>query len=52
LQGVLSFRYPQGHPRPLLSSVPYYHVVDGKRVYVADQLGSPPDPPDPTSRVR
>ena len=48
LQGVLNFRYPQGYTRPLLSSVPYYHVVDGKRVYVADQLGSPPVQPGDT----
>jgi parallel beta-helix repeat protein len=48
LQGVLSFRYPQGYTRPLLSSVPYFHVVDGKRVYVADQLGSPPIQPGDT----
>ena len=45
LQGVLYFKYPSGYPRPLLSSVPYFHVVDGKRVYVADQLGSPPVQP-------
>jgi parallel beta-helix repeat protein len=45
LQGVLSFRFPPGYRRPLLSSVPYFHVVEGKRVYVADQLGSPPVQP-------
>jgi len=48
LQGVLSFRFPPGYTRPLLSSVPYYHVVDGKRSYVADQLGSPPVQPGDT----
>jgi parallel beta-helix repeat protein len=48
LQGVLYFKYPSGYPRPLLSSVPYFHVVDGKRVYVADQLGSPPVQPGDT----
>jgi len=48
LQGVLSFRFPPGYTRPLLSSVPYYHVVDGKRSYVADQLGSPPIQPGDT----
>jgi hypothetical protein len=48
LTGVLSFKFPQGYPRPLLSSVPYFHVVDGKRVYVADQLGSPPVQPGDT----
>ena len=48
LQGVLFFKFPQGYARPLLSSVPYYHVVEGKRVYVADQLGSPPVQPGDT----
>ena len=48
LQGVLSFRLPPGYTRPLLSSLPYYHVVDGKRSYVADQLGSPPVQPGDT----
>ena len=48
LQGVLYFRYPSGYQRPLLSSVPYFHVVDGKRVYVADQLGGPPVQPGDT----
>ena len=51
LQGVLSFRYPQGYPRPLLSSVPYFHVVDGKKIYVADQLGSPPIQPGDTIKL-
>ena len=51
LQGVLSFRFPQGYTRPLLSSVPYFHVVDGKRVYVADQLGSPPVQPGDTIKL-
>jgi hypothetical protein len=45
LQGVLSFQFPSGYPRPLLSSVPYFHVVSGKQVYVADQLGNPPVQP-------
>ena len=48
LQGVLSFKFPPGYTRPLLSSIPYYHVVDGKRSYVADQLGSPPVQPGDT----
>jgi hypothetical protein len=48
LVGVLSFKFPPGYTRPLLSSVPYYHVVEGKRVYVADQLGSPPVQPGDT----
>ena len=39
---------PPGYTRPLLSSIPYYHVVDGKRSYVADQLGSPPVQPGDT----
>ena len=51
LQGVLYFRFPQGYTRPLLSSVPYFHVVDGKRVYVADQLGSPPVQPGDTIKL-
>jgi parallel beta-helix repeat protein len=51
LQGVLSFRFPQGYPRPLLSSVPYYHVVDGKRAYVADQLSNPPVQPGDTIKL-
>jgi Right handed beta helix region len=48
LQGVLSFKFPSGYTRPLLSSVPYIHVVKGKRIYVADQLGSPPVQPGDT----
>ena len=48
LQGVLLFKFPPGYTRPLLSSVPYFHVVEGKRVYVADQLGSPPVQPGDT----
>src|ERR1700727_2500806 len=48
LTGVLSFKFPPGYTRPLLSSVPYYHVAEGKRVYVADQLGSPPVQPGDT----
>ena len=51
LPGVLSFRFPPGYPRPLLSSVPYIHVVDGKRVYIADQLGSPPVQPGDTIKL-
>jgi Right handed beta helix region len=34
-----------GYTRPLLSSVPYYHVVNGQRVSVADQVGNPPVQP-------
>src|SRR6202142_4539224 len=51
LTGILSFRFPSGYTRPLLSSVPYFHVVDGKRVYVADQLGSPPVQPGDTIKL-
>jgi Right handed beta helix region len=51
LTGVLSFKLPPGYARPLLSSVPYFHVVDGKRVYVADQLGSPPVQPGDTIKL-
>src|ERR1700678_3773373 len=51
LTGVLSFKFPTGYTRPLLSSVPYFHVVDGKRVYVADQLGSPPVQPGDTIKL-
>lgn len=48
LQGLVSNKPPSGYPRPLLSSVPYLHVVDGKRAWVADQLGSPPVQPGDT----
>ena len=51
MTGVLSFKFPPGYARPLLSSVPYYHVVEGKRVYVADQLGSPPVQPGDTIKL-
>ncbi len=51
LTGVLSFKFPSGYSRPLLSSVPYYHFVEGKRVYVADQLGSPPVQPGDTIKL-
>jgi parallel beta-helix repeat protein len=48
LQGVLAVRVQPGYTRPLLSSVPYMHVVDGKRVYIADELGSPSVQPGDT----
>jgi hypothetical protein len=48
LPGVLMHAVPPGYTRPLLSSVPYFHVVDGKRIYVADQLGNPPVQPGDT----
>jgi hypothetical protein len=51
LTGVISFRLPSGYARPLLSSVPYIHVVDGKRIYVADELGSPPVQPGDTIKL-
>src|ERR1700722_3218805 len=47
-QGVLSFSFPTGYTRPLLSSVLYFHVAGGKRVYVADHLGSRPVQPGDT----
>ena len=50
LQGVLSVRI-DGYTRPLLSSIPYPHVADGKRVYVADELGDPPVQPGDTIRL-
>ena len=34
-----------GYTRPLLSSIPYAHVVNGALVDVADQLGNPPVQP-------
>ena len=34
-----------GYPRPLLSSIPYPHILDGKRAFVADQRD--PSLPDP-----
>jgi hypothetical protein len=51
LQGLLSVKPQRGYTRPLLSSVPYLHVVDGKRAYVADQLGSPPVQPGDTIKL-
>src|ERR1700722_14901691 len=48
LPGVLSFKFPTGYTRPLLSSGPFFPLVDGKRVYVADQLGNPPVQPGDT----
>ena len=51
LTGILSFKSPPGYKRPLLSSVPYIHAVDGKRVNVADDLGSPPVQPGDTIKL-
>jgi hypothetical protein len=45
--GVNGFSVP-GYTRPLLSSIPYLHAVNGKRVIVADQTGSPPVQPGDT----
>jgi hypothetical protein len=41
---VTGFSVP-GYTRPLLSSIPYVHVVSGKGVNIADQVGSPPVQP-------
>ena len=48
LQGLFSIKPQPGYARPLLSSVPYFHVVDGKRAWVADQVGNPPVQPGDT----
>ena len=40
-----------GYTRPLLSSVPYFHFAGGKRVDVADDLGSPPVRPGDTIKL-
>ena len=45
--GIANFSIP-GYTRPLLSSVPYYHVTTAGRVTVADQLGNPPVQPGDT----
>jgi len=42
--GLSGFSVP-GYTRPLLSSVPYVHIANGKLVAVADQLGNPPVQP-------
>jgi hypothetical protein len=42
--GANGFSVP-GYSRPLLSSVPYVHIVKGARVDVADQIGNPPVQP-------
>ena len=41
--GVNGFSVP-GYTRPLLSSIPYLHAVNGKRVGVADQTRRPANP--------
>jgi hypothetical protein len=48
LPGVIMDAVQLGYTRPLLSSVPYMHVVNGKRVIVADQTGNPPVHPGDT----
>jgi hypothetical protein len=45
--GMFGFSLP-GYTRPLLSSVVYIHVADGKRVDAADRIGSPPVQPGDT----
>ncbi len=45
--GAAGFSVP-GYTRPLLSSIPYAHVVNGAFVDVADQLGNPPVQPGDT----
>jgi hypothetical protein len=45
--GTIGFSVP-GYTRPLLSSVPYYHITSAGRVTVADQIGSPPVQPGDT----
>jgi hypothetical protein len=42
--GTQGFSVP-GYTRPLLSSVPYYHLINYAPVDVADQLGNPPVQP-------
>jgi hypothetical protein len=45
--GTNGFSVP-GYTRPLLSSIPYLHIVNGKRALVADQTGAPPVQPGDT----
>ena len=54
LSGIISgnwaangFSIP-GYTRPLLSSVPYYHITSAGRIDVADKLGNPPVQPGDT----
>jgi Right handed beta helix region len=48
LNGVLSGNWATagwtvpGYTRPLLSTAPYFHIVNGVRVDVADSIGNPP----------
>ena len=48
INGIVNFASTSGYSRPLLSTVPYSHVVAGKRVIVADQIGNPPVKPGDT----
>ena len=48
--GVIGFSLP-GYARPLLSSIPYIHIVNGKRALVADETGDPPVHPGDTIRL-
>ncbi len=48
--GVNGFSLP-GYARPLLSSIPYIHIVNGKRDLVADETGNPPVHPGDTIRL-
>jgi hypothetical protein len=47
---VANVTYP-GYTRPLLSSVPFWHVVNGVKVDIADNTGSPPIHPGDTIRL-
>ena len=40
-----------GYTRPLLSSIPYLHIVDGKRALVADESGALPVKPGDTIKL-
>ena len=51
IQGILQWYAPTGYPRPLLSSVPYFHYVNGVNVQVADQVGNPPVHPGDTIQL-
>ena len=45
--GTNGFSVP-GYTRPLLSNIPYLHIVNGKRALAADQTGAPPVQPGDT----
>ncbi|HEY1887091.1 MAG TPA: right-handed parallel beta-helix repeat-containing protein [Roseiarcus sp.] len=45
--GTNGFSVP-GYTRPLLSSIPYLHIVNGRRALAADQTGAPPVQPGDT----